>query len=89
MSRRPRRPPHEIYCEILETIQSRGSCNITRISYSANLPVDRAKKAVEHLVDNGFLREEIREPNREYGITQKGWELLHALRTVTKYLGGQ
>jgi len=84
-----RRLRYDIYSDILETVQRRGSSNITRISYGANLPVDRAKRAVAFLAEHGLLKEEVYGRNREYRMTAKGGEFLHALRTVKKYLGDE
>ena len=42
-----RRTRYDIYYDILETVRRKGATGITRISYGANLPVDRAKEAVE------------------------------------------
>lgn len=86
MSRRRLRT--DIYRDILETVQRRGSSNITRISYGANLPVDRAKKAVEFLAGHGLLREEVYGRSREYRMTARGGEFLHALRTVREFISG-
>ncbi len=87
MSRRRLR--YDIYSDILETVRRRGSSNITRISYGANLPVDRAKKAVTFLTENGLLKEEVYGRTREYRMTARGGEFLHALKTVKKYLGDE
>ncbi len=84
MSRRRLRT--DIYRDILETVQRRGSSNITRISYGANLPVDRAKKAVEFLADHGLLRKEVYGGSREYRMTARGGEFLHALRTLREFI---
>ena len=50
-----RRTRYDIYQDILETVLRRGAVGITRISYGANLPVDRAKEAVEFLMENRLL----------------------------------
>jgi predicted transcriptional regulator len=81
-----RRLRYDIYSDILETVLRRGSSNITRISYGANLPVDRAKKAVLFLASHGLLREEVFGTSREYRLTARGGEFLNALKTVRKYL---
>ena len=84
-----RRLRYDIYADILETIQRKGSSNITRISYGANLPVDRAKKAVVFLAENGLVKEEVYGRSREYRMTARGGEFLHALRTVKKYVADE
>jgi len=45
-----RRTRYDIYLDVLETLRRRGACPITRISYGAGIPVDRAKKIVKFLV---------------------------------------
>ena len=54
-----RRTRYDIYQDILETVRRRGATGITRISYGANLPVDRAKEAAEFLVQRASLRRTI------------------------------
>ncbi len=56
-----RRTRYDIYQDILETVRRRGATGITRISYGANLPVDRAKDAVEFLMGRNLLEDD------EYG----------------------
>ena len=53
-----RRTRYDIYYDILETVRRKGATGITRISYGANLPVDRAKEAVEFLMSHGLLDED-------------------------------
>lgn len=84
-----RRLRYDIYSDILQTLRRKGSSNITRISYGANLPVDRAKKAVEFLASNGLVKEEEYGGNREYRLTARGGEFLHALKTVKTYLDSE
>jgi predicted transcriptional regulator len=72
--------------DTLETIRRKGVSAITRISYGANLPVDRAKVVVGFLNDRGLVREEDYGATRGYRITARGGEFLHALQTVKMYL---
>lgn len=81
-----RRTRYDIYQDIMETVRRRGATGITRISYGANLPVDRAKEAVEYLCDRGLLDQEEFGGNMKYMMTSKGGEFLNAVRTVKKYL---
>ena len=81
-----RRTRYDIYQDILEAIRRRGAIGITRISYGANLPVDRAKEAVQFLIDRKLIDEEEYGGNRKYVITGKGGQFLNALRTVKKFL---
>jgi predicted transcriptional regulator len=81
-----RRTRYDIYQDILETVRRRGATGITRISYGANLPVDRAKEAVEYLVQRKLLEEDEYGGNTVYVITGRGGQFLNALKTVKKYL---
>jgi predicted transcriptional regulator len=81
-----RRTRYDIYQDILETVRNRGAIGITRISYGANLPVDRAKEAVEFLMDKNLLEEEEYGDYIKYTLTARGGQFLNALRTVKKYL---
>ena len=81
-----RRTRYDIYQDILETVRRRGATGITRISYGANLPVDRAKESVEFLMDKSLLEDDDYGGNIKYTITGRGGEFLNALKTVKKYL---
>lgn len=81
-----RRTRWDIYHDILDTIRRKGSIGITRISYGANLPVDRAREVVRFLVVHGLIKEEEYGGVRGYILTPRGGELLQALRTVNKYI---
>jgi len=81
-----RRTRYDIYQDILETVRRRGATGITRISYGANLPVDRAKEAVDYLVQRKLLEEDEYGGNTMYVITGRGGQFLNALKTVKKYL---
>lgn len=84
-----RRTRWDIYLDVLDTIRRRGSIGITRISYGANLPVDRAKEAVDFLAARGLIREEEYGGVRGYRLTARGGEFLQALRTVNKYISDE
>jgi predicted transcriptional regulator len=81
-----RRTRYDIYQDILETLRRKGATGITRISYGANLPVDRAKEAVEFLKDHALLEEYDYGDNTKYILTGRGGEFLNALKTVKKYI---
>jgi len=81
-----RRTKYEIYLDVLEAVRRKGACPITRISYSAGMPVDRTKKVVKFLVARGLLREEIIGDRKVYRITERGGEFLAALRTVRRFI---
>jgi len=62
----------------------RGSCPVTRASYGANLPVDRAKKFLRFLASRGFVKEEIVDDSTRYSITKRGLEYLESFRKMRK-----
>jgi predicted transcriptional regulator len=72
--------------DTLETIRRKGISAITRISYGANLPVDRAKEVVNFLENRGLVKEEEYGNTRGFRITARGGEFLQALQTVKMYL---
>lgn len=80
-----RRTRYDIYMDTLETIRRIGINGITRISYGANLPVDRAKKIVNFLLKRGLVKEENYGELKGFRITARGGEFLQALRTVKMY----
>lgn len=79
-----RRTRYEIYTDLLEILSKRGSCPVTRISYGANLPVDRTKKFLAFLASRGFVREEIVDDSRRYRITRRGAEYLETFRRMQR-----
>lgn len=81
-----RRTRYDIYLDLLDTMRRKGVIGITRISYGANLPVDRAKTAVKFLVERDLVREEEYGGIKGYRLTARGGEFLQALKTVKKYL---
>lgn len=81
-----RRTRYDIYSDILDTIRRRGVIGVTRVSYGANLPVDRTKEAIEFLVERGLLKEEEYGETKGYRLTARGGEFLQALKTVKKYI---
>ncbi|MFP3951185.1 MAG: winged helix-turn-helix domain-containing protein [Candidatus Bathyarchaeia archaeon] len=82
----PRRTRYDIYQDILEAVQRRGMSGITRISYGANMPVDRAKEAIELLIDRGLCTLQEYGGDEGYVITAKGGRFLKALKTVKQLL---
>jgi predicted transcriptional regulator len=81
-----RRTRYDIYMDALEAIRRRGAAPITRVSYGANMPVDRAKDVVSFLSERGLVEEQEHDGSRRYRITARGGEFLRALRTVKRYL---
>jgi predicted transcriptional regulator len=62
----------------------KGSCPLTRASYGANLPLDRAKRFLNFLASRGFVKEEIVGDSRRYRITKRGLEYLETFRKMQK-----
>jgi len=79
-----RRTKYEIYADLLRTIAKRPRCTLTRASYGANLPVDRAKKALQFLASKGFAREENMDDSKVYKITKRGMEYLETFKQMRK-----
>lgn len=57
---------------------------MTRASYGANLPVDRAKKFLGFLAGRGFVKEENVDDSTRYKITKRGLEYLETFRRMRK-----
>jgi len=79
-----RRTKYEIYADILEMVARKGLCSVTRASYGANLPVDRAKKFLTFLAEKGFVREEKIGDSKKYKITKRGLQYLETFKQMRK-----
>lgn len=79
-----RRTRYEIYADLLDIVARRGSCKLTRASYGANLPVDRAKKSLSFLASRGFIKEMDVDDSKVYRITKRGLEYLETFRQMRK-----
>jgi predicted transcriptional regulator len=79
-----RRTKYEIYSDLLRTIAKRNRCTLTRASYGANLPVDRAKRALKFLASKGFAKEENMGDYTVYKITKRGLEYLETFKQMRK-----
>jgi predicted transcriptional regulator len=82
-----RRTRYDIYRDTLEAIRRTGLSGITRISYGANLPVDRARDVLTYLSERNLVKEELNGQRKAYRMTPRGGEFLQALQTVDMYLG--
>jgi predicted transcriptional regulator len=80
-----RRTKYEIYADIIEVIAKKGLCSLTRVSYGANMPVDRTKKTLNFLVSRGFVREVTVGESRKYGVTKWGMEYLETFKRMRKF----
>jgi len=79
-----RRTRYEIYADLLDIVARRGSCRLTRASYGANLPVDRAKTSLKFLASRGFVKENIVDDSTTYRITKRGLEYLETFQQMQK-----
>lgn len=79
-----RRTKYEIYSDLLDIVARRGSCRLTRASYGANLPVDRAKKMLTFLSSRGFLKEDDVGDSKIYKITKRGLEYLETFKQMRR-----
>jgi predicted transcriptional regulator len=80
-----RRTKYDIYADIVETIARKGLCSLTRVSYGANMPVDRAKKELAFLLAHGFITEVSLEDSRKYRATKWGLEYLETFKRMRKF----
>jgi predicted transcriptional regulator len=81
----PRRTKYDIYANIVEIIAKKGLCSLTRISYGANMPVDRTKKMLAFLVSHGFVREVAVNDSKKYRATKWGLEYLETFKRMRKF----
>lgn len=82
-----RRTRYEIYLDVLNAVRRGGAITITRLSYGAQLPVDRTKRIVDFLVSRGLLGEENTGDRKIYRLTKRGGAFLEALKTIKKFVG--
>jgi len=80
-----RRTKYDIYADVIEIIVRKGSCSLTRISYGANMPVDRTKKILNFLVAHGFVNEVMIGDSKKYRTTKWGLEFLETFKRMRKF----
>lgn len=85
MSDERRRTKYDIYADIIEIIARKGICSLTRVSYGANMPVDRTKKVLNFLASHGFIREIAANGSKKYGATKWGLEYLETFKRMRKF----
>jgi predicted transcriptional regulator len=85
LSNERKRTKYDIYADIMEVIAKKGLCSLTRISYGANMPVDRAKKTVNFLVSHGFIKEITVGDHKKYRTTKWGMEYLETFKRMRKF----
>lgn len=84
MSRR--RSRYDLYADVLDAVRRHGPCTITMISYSARLPVDRAKRIVERLESKGFVSSEQIRGRKHYVLAAQGAEFLELYKRLRAML---
>ena len=85
MASEQRRTKYDIYADIIEIVAKKGLCTLTRVSYGANMPVDRAKKELAYLVAHGFINEVTFETSKKYRTTKWGLEYLETFKRMRKF----
>jgi predicted transcriptional regulator len=80
-----RRTKYDIYADIIEIVARKGICSLTRVSYGANMPVDRTKKELSFLVAHGFINEIMVEDAKKYRATKWGLEYLETFKRMRKF----
>ena len=85
MSEERRRTKYDIYSDIIEIIARKDLCSLTRVSYGANMPVDRTKKMLAFLVAHGFIREVNLGDSKKYRATKWGMEYLVTFKHMRKF----
>ena len=85
MSNERRRTKYDIYADSIEVIAKKGLSSLTRVSYGANMPVDRAKKTLNFLVSHGFVREIAVGDRKKYRATKWGLEYLETYKRMQRF----
>jgi len=80
-----RRTKYDIYADIIEIVAKKGICSLTRVSYGANMPVDRTKKELNFLVEHGFINEVLINSAKKYRATKWGLEYLETFKRMRKF----
>jgi len=82
-----KRTRYDIYAELLRVISIYGDCPLTRAARSTNMPVDRAKTAIDHLVSRGLLDEEVDGRHRVYRVSVRGYQYLELYQRIAALVG--
>ena len=85
MSDERRRTKYDIYADIIEIVARRGLCSLTRVSYGANMPVDRTKKELSFLISHGFINMVTLDDSKKYRATKWGLEYLETFKRMRKF----
>lgn len=82
-----KRSRYDIYAEIIRVVYIYGYCPLTRAARSTNLPVDRAKETITHLLERGLLEEEVDEGRKVYKVTVRGHQYLELYKRIAGLVG--
>ncbi|MBO3754329.1 MAG: hypothetical protein FGF51_03330 [Candidatus Brockarchaeota archaeon] len=83
---RAKRHRLQLYADILRVLKVHGEgCGITRLSYGANMPLDRVKKLVGELASHGLIGKRTDDP-RIFVLTARGMEFLDAFDKLAIFL---
>jgi len=85
LSNERRRTKYDIYADSIEVIAKKGLSSLTRVSYGANMPVDRAKKILDFLVSHGFVREVTVGDRTKFRATKWGLEYLETFKRMQRF----
>lgn len=85
MTEERRRTKYDIYADVIDIIVRKGSSSLTRISYGANMPVDRTKSILSFLVAHGFINEVMMGDAKKYRTTKWGLEFLETFKRMRKF----
>lgn len=86
MSSKGKRGRIEILADILEVVKRQSNCRLIRVSYGANLPLDRAKRLLAQLATSGLLTIRKDESVTTYQITKRGLEFLDIHKKMLGFL---
>ncbi len=76
----------QLYADVLRTLKvHEEGCGITKLSYGANMPLDRVKKLVDELVFHGMIARRIDDP-KIFVITPRGMDFLDAFNKLSIFL---
>ncbi len=76
----------EILADILEVVKRQSNCRLIRVSYGANMPLDRAKKLLAQLASSGLVTIRKQEAVTTYQITARGLEFLDVHKKMLGFL---
>jgi len=84
--RRAKRSRYDIYADVLDAIRRNAPCTLTRASYGARMPLDRAREVVRKLLGAGLIDVVLIGGRRHYVLTPRGAEFLELYRRLKALL---